>query len=164
MSPSPIARIETASAVAVIAASSAPVLFLDHEFKVIAASASFCNAEEWDMPQVNALLNATATGYAQVEAYEIDLRRPGEPTRHLVVNGYRGDREHVRLPMQSACKAQSDEARGYLKGARHRVLSIAEVQRQLAASIAMGDANPGTAVSFTHAPQLTAAKAAEKVA
>jgi len=184
----------------VIAASSAPLLFLDDDFKVIAASSSFCSAfsidpaavlgrqlsglgsGEWNVPQLNALLKATATGYAQVEAYEMDLVRPNEETRHLVVNAHKlddGDREHVRLLlaivdvtgaradekqkndllrekaimlqevqhrvanslqiiasvlMQSARKVQSEEARGYLRDAHHRVLSIAEVQRQLAAS------------------------------
>jgi len=200
MSATPVARIETATTLAVIAASSAPLLFLDDDLKVIAASTSFCSAfkidpatvpgrqlsalgaGEWGVPQLNALLKATAAGYAQVEAYEMDLARPGEETRHLVVNVHKlddGDREHVRLLlaivdvtgaradeklkndllrekaillqevqhrvanslqiiasvlMQSARKVQSEEARGYLRDAHHRVLSIAEVQRQLAAS------------------------------
>ena len=200
MSSDPIVRIETASTLAVIAASSAPLLFLDDDFKVIAASASFCSAfhidpatvrgqalaalgvGEWAVPQLNALLKATATGYAQVEAYEMDLIRPGREVRHLVVNAHKlddGDIDHVRLLlaivdvtviradekvkdellrekaillqevqhrvanslqiiasvlMQSARKVQSEEARGYLRDAHHRVLSIAEVQRQLAAS------------------------------
>ena len=200
MSPDRMVRIETASTLAVIAASSAPLLFLDDDFKVIAASASFCGAfhidqasvrgqalaglgaGEWGVPQLNALLTATATGFAQVEAYEMDLIRPGREVRHLVVNAHKlddGDLDHVRLLlaivdvtairadeklkddllrekaillqevqhrvanslqiiasvlMQSARKVQSEEARGYLRDAHHRVLSIAEVQRQLAAS------------------------------
>ena len=208
MSPDPIDRIEAASTLAVIASSSAPLLFLDEGLKVIAASLSFCRAfqfnpagiaglklsalgrGEWDLPQLNALLKATAGGFADVEAYEMELVRQGQETRQLTVNVHKlddGDLEHVRLLlaivdvtvaranerqkddllrekavllqevqhrvanslqiiasvlMQSARKVQSEEARGYLRDAHHRVLSIAEVQRQLAASSLFGGSAP----------------------
>ena len=41
---------------------------------------------EWNSPQLATLLKATASGHADIEGYEMDLRRPGEPGRCLVVN------------------------------------------------------------------------------
>lgn len=198
------AYVEAASTLAVIASSNEPLLFLDSELRLIAASASFCRyfqidpaglpgrplsqlgSGEWAMPRLGSLLNATASGSASIEAYELDLVRPGREVRHLVLNAHRledGDEEHIRLLlavtdvtdaraaakqkddlvrekaillqevqhrvanslqiiasvlMQSARKVQSDEARGHLQNAHHRVMSIAAVQRQLAAS-SLGD-------------------------
>jgi two-component sensor histidine kinase len=112
----------------------------------------------------------------------MDLVRPHQPTRTLIVNAHRLDylgseavwialavldvtearvaeklkddvvrEKHVLLQelqhrvanslqiiasvlMQSARKVQSDEARGHLQDAHHRVMSIATLQRQLAAA------------------------------
>lgn len=191
--------IEAASTLAVIDASFAPLLLLDGELKVIAASASFCDAfeidpsgvamrplaslgnGEWKIPQLASLLTATASGFAEIKAYEIDLMRSDREARRLVLNAHKldYDTDHVRLLlavvdvtdaraneklkddllrekaillqevqhrvanslqiiasvlMQSARKMQSDEARSYLHDAHHRVLSIAAVQQQLAAT------------------------------
>lgn len=52
------------------------------------------------MPKLASLLSATASGSANIEAYEIDLRRPGQKTRQLVVNARTlddGDIQHIRL-------------------------------------------------------------------
>jgi two-component sensor histidine kinase len=193
-------HLETASTLAVIAASNEPLLFLDGDLHVVAASASFCRTfqidpasirhhllselgnGEWAMPRLVSLLTATALGSADIGAYEIDLVRHGRPTLNLVLNAHRLDDGHkmpVRLLlaisdvtfarnearqkddlirekaillqevqhrvanslqiiasvlMQSARRVQSDEARGHLRDAHHRVMSIAAVQRQLAAS------------------------------
>jgi two-component sensor histidine kinase len=172
---------------------------LDGELKVIAASSSFCEAfeidpstvherpfamlgnGEWKIPQLASLLKATASGLAEVKAYEVDLVRDGKEPRRLVLNAHKlnYDQDHARLLlavvdvtderaneklkddllrekaillqevqhrvanslqiiasvlMQSARKMQSDEARAHLNDAHHRVLSIAAVQQQLAAS------------------------------
>jgi two-component sensor histidine kinase len=197
-------QVEAASTLAVIAASNEPLLFVAADLTVIAASASFCRvfqidpasvpgrllsdlgAGEWASPQLGSLLKATASGTAQIEAYEIDLVRKGHAPRSLVVNARKledGDTDHVRLLlaitdvtharagarlkddllrekavllqevqhrvanslqiiasvlMQSARKVQSEEARGHLRDAHHRVMSIAAVQRHLAAST-LGD-------------------------
>jgi two-component sensor histidine kinase len=170
---------------------------------VIAASSSFCKAfsidpahvvgrplaelgqGEWGMPRLGSLLNATAAGSAEIEAYELDLIRPGQPPRNLVVHAQvlaDGETETVRLLlavtdvttaraearlkddlirdkailvqevqhrianslqiiasvlMQGARRVQSEEARGYLQNAHHRVMSIETVQRQL--SVAEAD-------------------------
>ena len=93
MATDPAIHIEAASTLAVIDASFAPLLLLDGELKVIAASASFCDAfeidplgittrplaslghGEWKIPQLTSLLMATASGFAEIKAYEIDLIR-----------------------------------------------------------------------------------------
>ena len=192
--------VEAASTLAVVVSSNEPLLFLSADLKVIAASASFCRAfqidpasvprrtlaqlghGEWASPQLAALLRATASGAASIDAYEIDLVREGQPVRNLVVNAHRLDdgstartrlllavndvteaRADARLKddlirdkamllqevqhrianslqiiasvlMQGARGVQSEEARGHLHSAHHRVMSIAAVQRQLAVS------------------------------
>ena len=191
---------EAASTLAVVVSSHEPLLFLTADLKVIAASASFCRAfeidpatvsgrrlgeigkGEWGMPRLRSLLEATAAGSAQIEAYEIDLKRPDQTTRQLVVNARTlddGDVGNVRLLlavsdvtdaraearlkddlvrdkaillqevqhrvanslqiiasvlMQSARKVQSEEARGHLHNAHHRVMSKAALQRQLSSA------------------------------
>jgi two-component system, sensor histidine kinase PdtaS len=105
-------------ALAVIASSTAPLLLLGEDLTLIAASKSFCRAfqidpqgvagrtlgelggGEWDVPQLTTLLRATASGFADVDAYEIDLRRPGQDDRRLVLNAQKldyGTGESVRL-------------------------------------------------------------------
>jgi len=184
-------------ALALVQSSTAPMLLLDGDLKVIAASESFSRTfrispvglvgqsvfslghGEWDLPQLRSLLSTTASGSAEVDAYELDLQAPGEPARHLVLNARNlsyGDPGSVRLMLtladvtdardaealrdrlvqekgvllqelqhrvanslqiiasvilQTARKAQSDETRMYLTDAHSRVMSVAELQRQL---------------------------------
>ena len=187
-------------AMALIVSSQAPLVLLDDDLRVIAASNSFCNAfeirqpglvgarladlgaGEWNVPQLNSLLQATIAGIASIDAYEMDLVRAGAEPRRLVV-GVRKldyfDADNIRLVlsvldvtaarlaeklkddlvrekqillqelqhrvanslqiiasvlMQSARKVQSDESRAHLHDAHHRVMSIATMQKQLAAS------------------------------
>lgn len=103
---------------AVIASSNAPLLLLDGDLAVLAASASFCRAfeinpdavtgrqlselgaREWDVPQLQSLLSATASGVAKIEAYEMDLKRQGHDDRRLVLNAQKLDyanQDHTRL-------------------------------------------------------------------
>jgi two-component sensor histidine kinase len=103
---------------AVIATSPSPLLLLDGELTVLAASRSFCDAfgldpaataeqhifalgsGEWNVAQLRVLLEATAAGEAEVEAYEFDLKRRGLETRLLVVRARRlvyEDLDHQRL-------------------------------------------------------------------
>ncbi|QND45350.1 sensor histidine kinase (plasmid) [Rhizobium lusitanum] len=187
-------------ALAVVASSSAPLLLLDGDLMVIAASASFYHEfqiepvkmtnrqlstlgnGEWNVRQLSSLLQATAAGAAHVDAYEMDLNRDGQTPRRLVLNAQKldyGDPEHIRLLlsvsdvtdarlaeklkddllrekaillqevqhrvanslqiiasilMQSARQVQSEETRTHLQSAHSRVMSIAAVQQQLAAS------------------------------
>lgn len=186
-------------ALAVVASSNAPVLLLDSNLTVIAASRSFCRAfqiepgqvadrsltvlgsGEWNVPQLTALLKATASGFAEVEGYQMELIRPGRGNRCLVLNATKLDYadDDVRLIlavsditdariaekfkenlvkekevllqelhhrvanslqiiasvlMQSARKVQSEETRSHLYDAHQRVMSVAALQQQLAAS------------------------------
>jgi len=105
-------------ALALVSSSSTPLLLLDGDLSVIAASLSFCAAFEidpssvagrqlfalgdgaWDVPQLRALLGATARGDADIQAYEMDLKSAGRETRRLVLNVRKldyGDSGHVRL-------------------------------------------------------------------
>lgn len=197
----PLAHIEAASTLAVVVSSHEPLLFLSADQTVIAGSASFCRAfgidpatlpgrllgdvgnGEWAMPKLASLLKATAAGSAQIDAYEIDLTRPNQKTRNLVVHARtlddglmdrvrlllavtdvtdaRADARHkddlvrekaillqevqhrvanslqiiASVLMHSARKVQSDEVRGHLHNAHHRVMSIAAVQKQLSTSL-----------------------------
>ena len=187
-------------ALAVVASSNAPLLLLDRNLTVIAASGSFCRAfqiefdniadrplaslgnGEWDVPQLTGLLNATASGYAEVKDYEMELVREGRANRALVLNATKldyADDVNVRLILavadvtdariaeklkndllrdkevllqelhhrvanslqiiasvllQSARKVQSEETRNHLFDAHQRVMSVASLQKQLAAS------------------------------
>lgn len=175
-------------------------MLLDGNLTVLAASLSFCQSfgldpaaipgcslfglgnGEWNKPQLRALLRATALGSAEIEAYEMDLARPGEETRCLHIHAHvleyternqlkmvmavsdiTEERQAARqmddlvrekqmlfdelqhrvanslqiiasVLMQSARKVQSEESRHHLTDAHHRVMSIATLQRQLAAS------------------------------
>jgi len=197
---SPPAEVALTLALALVAASTVPVLLLNESLMVIAASASFCTAfqidpakahgcriaelgaGEWNVPQLSSLLRATASGYAEVESYEMKLERNVRPDRRLIVNAKKlhyaeeGDgyillsiadvtdarvaeklntdllREkdillqelHHRVAnslqiiasvlMQSARKVQSEETRDHLRDAHQRVMSVAALQQQLAAS------------------------------
>ncbi len=192
--------IEAASTLAIVASSHEPLLFLDSKLRVIAASASFCRAfeidptgimgapvtalgnGEWSNARLVALLNATASGAAEIDAYEMELNRPARPVRHLLLNARRlgdGHPEFLRLLlaitdvteerasskikddlirekaillqevqhrianslqiiasvlMQSARRVQNEEARGPIRDAHHRVMTIAAVQEQLSAT------------------------------
>jgi two-component system, sensor histidine kinase PdtaS len=187
-------------AMAMIASSDAPLLLLDADLTVVAASNSFCRAfqidpatvtnrplkevgaGEWNVPQLSSLLKATASGYSEVVGYELELGREGREKRHLALSAHKldyGDGSNIRLLlavsdvtdaraaekmkddllkekafllqelhhrvanslqiiasvlMQSARKSQSNETRSHLSDAHQRVMSVAAMQRQLAAS------------------------------
>ena len=191
-------------ALAVITSSSTPLLLIDGDLGIVAASRSFCEAfsldhaqvsgaplarlgaGEWNVPQLASLLKATAAGGAAIDAYDLALARDGQVTRQLVVDARRLDladaagdrllvgvadvteaRINARLKddllrekvimlqelqhrvanslqiiasvlMQSARKVRSEQAKGHLRDARNRVMSIATMQRQLAATT-LGD-------------------------
>lgn len=195
-------------ALAMITASTTPLLLINGDLKVIAASDSFerafdvdssqtigremmeIGAGEWRAPQLKMLLESTADGVL-IDAYEMDLKRPGQPDRRLVISVRKlaySDLDEVRLLasvidvtdaraaakhsqdllrantargdelaaenqallleirhrvanslqiiaavlMQNARAAQSDEAREKLRDAHARVMSIADLQQQLA--------------------------------
>jgi two-component sensor histidine kinase len=104
-------------AMALIASSHTPLLLIDRALNLVAASDSFfatfdidrqpagtplasLGGGEWDVAQLNSLLKATAAGLAEIDAYEMDLDRPGRVSCRLVINARRleqGDPDDVRL-------------------------------------------------------------------
>jgi two-component sensor histidine kinase len=185
-------------ALAMVCASSTPLLLLDGEFAVIAVSASFCDAftidpsaavgrsffdlgaGEWDVPQLRSLMDATRSGDAEIEAYETELLRRGDAPRFIALNVRKlayGDPGNLRflvavadrtetlalarvanqmardndllmqelrhrvanslqiiasVMMLSARRTSSEETRGHLRDAHNRVMSVANLQMQLA--------------------------------
>ena len=106
-------------AMALITSSQAPLLLLDEDLNVTAASDSFCRifevapppgtpgiglaelgAGEWNVPQLHSLLRATAAGDVAIDAYEMDLVRAGKTPCRLVLNAHRldySDADQVRI-------------------------------------------------------------------
>lgn len=103
----PNAEIGLNLALAVVGSSHAPVMLLDGDRVVVAASDAFCHAfeidpttivgmafsavghGEWAIPQLQSLLKATASGLAEVKNYEFDLKREGRETLCLVLNAHK---------------------------------------------------------------------------
>jgi two-component sensor histidine kinase len=196
----PVPAVTLDLALAVIASSDAPLLLLDGNLIIVVASKSFCHAfgidpaavngcelsrlgaGEWGAPQLSSLLRATASGFAKVESYQMELHRDGEEVRRLALNAQKldyADPGNIRLLLtvsdvtaardaetikeallrekdvllqelhhrvanslqiiasvllQSAREVQSSETRKHLHDAHHRVMSVAALQQQLAAS------------------------------
>ena len=104
-------------AMALVASSQAPLLLLDENIAIVAASRSFCDSfgcdpdtvnglamaklgdGEWNIPQLHALLKATFSG-ARIDAYEMDLVREGREPVRLVLNALKldyGDHDEPRV-------------------------------------------------------------------
>jgi len=199
--PAPIPpKVADSLALALVAASDAPILLLDGALTVIVASASFSRAfqidpavtagrslfalgaGEWDVPQLRSLLSVTLARAAHVMPYEMDLKRPDQPPRRLLITAHMldyADTANVRVMlavsdvtdirlaerlkddllrekavlyqelqhrianslqiiasvlMQSARRVASAETRVHLQDAHSRVMSVAALQQQLAAS------------------------------
>ena len=144
-------------ALAVVAASTAPLLLLDGDLGVIAASGSFCRifglmpsavpdhplatlAEgEWDSRQLVALLHATADGTATVEAYEMDLRRDGQGTRRLVLNAHKLDYADTSRVRRLLAVSDVTDARAAARQKddllREKAVLLQEVQHRVANSL-----------------------------
>ena len=91
---------------ALVMSSSTPLVLLDQDLVVQAASGSFCRSfsvnpdsvvgkelfalgnGEWDTPQLRSLMRSTASGRAAIDAYELELKRPGEAPRCLILNAH----------------------------------------------------------------------------
>jgi len=148
---------EAASTLAVVAASNEPLLFLTADLKVIAASLSFCRAfqidpatvagkplsdlgsGEWASPRLGSLLKATASGSAQIEAYEIDLDRKGRAPLILSLNASKLDdgesgRLRLLLAITDITHARA-EARKMDALVREKDVLLQEVQHRVANSL-----------------------------
>lgn len=195
----PTADPVTSLAQAMVTSSDTPLLLLDDQLAVIAASGSFCRAfdldcdtitgstifamgkGEWNNPRLRSLLGAVVSGGAEIDTYEMDLDAgEGQGKRSLELSAHKlvyVDHANVRLLlsvadqtearatarlntqlvadkvllvqelqhrvanslqiiasvlMQSARRVSSDEIRAHLQKAHNRVLSVAEIQKQLA--------------------------------
>lgn len=144
-------------ALAVVDASPTPLLLLDANLKILAASRSFGRAfgvdptrvkgasvfaigkGEWNEPGLRSFLQATLVGDEEIEAFEFELERPGEPTRCLVLHADKvayGDLTPVRglLAVSDVTKARDDlrekEALAY-----HNAVLLQEVRHRVANSL-----------------------------
>jgi two-component sensor histidine kinase len=143
-------------AVAVVVSSDAPTLLLDGDLAVIAGSSSFSHAfqidpqaikgrsvfalgaGEWDVPQLRSLLKLTLTGDAGVEAYEMDLRRPGLPARRLVITARvldYGDPTNVRVLMAASDITEARLAAKLKDDLLHEAVLYQELQHRVANSL-----------------------------
>ena len=144
-------------ALAVIGSSPTPLVLLDGDLKVVAASASFFKAfgidpagvvgepfltlgdGEWKLPRLRSLLTATLSGAAAVEAYEIELKNSSLGALSLLLNAQLlayGDGEDVRLLLgiTDVTVARADEK---LKDdlLREKAILLQEVQHRVANSL-----------------------------
>lgn len=151
------AYVEAASTLAVVAASNEPLLFLTGDLRVIAASASFCQAfridpavvpgrtlaelgsGEWSLPQLSSLLKATASGSAMIEAYEVKLIRKDQPNLFLLLNARKlddGVEGRVRLLLAiTDITAAREESRQKDALIREKAILLHEVQHRVANSL-----------------------------
>ena len=151
-------------ALAVVAQSAAPLLLLDGDFAVIAASTSFFRAfridpaagpgrkifqlggGEWDVPQLRSLLDATLAGHAEIDSYEMSLEYKDREPRCLLLNARRLDYENVGEARLLLTLSDVTDARGAerLKDAlvqekdallREKTILLQEVQHRVANSL-----------------------------
>lgn len=91
---------------ALVVSSSTPLLLLNEQLIVEAASQSFCRSfsidqativgselfalgnGEWDIPQLRSLLKAIVSGAAPIDGYEIALKRGTDAPRSLLLNAH----------------------------------------------------------------------------
>lgn len=150
-----------ALALAVVESSTTPLLLLDGDCIVVAASASFAKAfgltvggvvgssifaigaGEWDLRRLRSLLDASASGAAAIPAYEIDLDLPGRGRRRLILNAHKlayggrvDDPAAIRLllAIEDVTNARSAErARDNLL--REKAVLMQEIQHRVANSL-----------------------------
>jgi len=142
---------------AVVASSPGPLLLLDGDLNVVAVSRSFANAYEidadaalgnpmtslgageWDVPTLRVLLAATASGAAEIEAYEMQLQRPHRAPRDLVIHAQRLvylDLENKRLLVAATdvTDARAD-AKAKDNALRQNLVLLQEVRHRVANSL-----------------------------
>lgn len=143
-------------ALSLISACVAPVLLLDEDLTIVAASQSFLDAfnvglddipgarladigdGEWNAPQLWSLLKATAYGQASISAYEMDLRS-SRGVRHLVLNAQRldsgidqGTRLLLSIQDVTEARASASEKDALI---RDKAVLVQEMQHRIANSL-----------------------------
>ena len=143
--------------IALISSSFAPLVLLREDLTIIAASKSFCLAfeleqsgtvgkkitdlgeGEWNVRQLNTLLQATVTGKAQIDVYEMDLIRPDKGTLRLLINAHTLDyfeAESIRVVLaitDVTAQRLADKHRDDL--VREKQLLLHEIQHRVANSL-----------------------------
>lgn len=159
MAPAPIlpSDLGASFALAVINASRAPLLLLDGDSNIIAASDSFMmafaytpgavrgrslfslGAGEWNLPRLRSLLSAVGSGDALVDAYELDWSETGHAPRNLVLAAQRlefteGPSIRITLTVYDVTKAKAAEK---LKSnlIRDKDILLQEIQHRVANSL-----------------------------
>lgn len=144
-------------AMALIESSQIPLILLDEDLTVVAGSRSFSRAfgldasaivgvplarigaGEWNVPQLDSLLRATAGGRAAVDAYEMDLVREGKPPCNLVLNASKlehGDDQIQRIALSIADVTASRLAeKGKDDLVREKQILLQELQHRVANSL-----------------------------
>jgi two-component system, sensor histidine kinase PdtaS len=144
-------------ALAVIVSSISPLVLLDGDLTVLAASTSFCDAfhvdhasvtgktmfalgdGEWDVPQLRSLLTASLASDVVIDAYEMDLDSKSWDARKLVLNAQRldyGDAAPPRilLAVMDVTQARANE-RQKDDLLREKAVLLQEIQHRVANSL-----------------------------
>jgi two-component sensor histidine kinase len=118
---------------AVVVSSPAPLLLLDGDLTILAASTSFCDAfgagnaglpgqrlyaqgaGEWDVPKLRSLVDAALSGTAKIGDCEIDLEQAGQASRRLIVQARRlayldPGQPRILIAVSDVTAARADEA------------------------------------------------------
>lgn len=142
---------------AVIEASPTPLLLLDADLRLVAASGSFCEAfgieprtargceifalgtGEWDVGELRRLLGETASGVARGEAFEMELKRSGRPARCLVIQTRRIVHPDIGNPLLLLAIADVTDARADARAkdevVEHIGVLLREVRHRVANSL-----------------------------
>ena len=142
---------------AMVESSNSPLLLLDGDMAVIAASTSFCvgfhidpthvrggtvfdlGTGKWNTPKLRSLLSATLSGSAQIDKYEMDLRAEGRRTLGLLLHAQKlvyGDEEGPRITLAIAdvtdARASEKQKDDLL---RDKATLLQEIQHRVANSL-----------------------------
>ena len=149
---------------ALVLSSATPLLLLNEQLVVKAASQTFCyrfglpitdvvgnclfdlGDGEWGAPQLKSLLEATAAGLAAIDAYEYVLRRSGQPDCILILNAHvlaHPEEEALRLALavtditiaRDAEHTARDAARDYDTLYREKQVLLQELNHRVANSL-----------------------------
>jgi len=144
-------------ALAMVAASGSPLLLIDGDFDLIAASASFgrdfhidvsetvgrsifkLGHGQWDLPQLHALLNATLVGPSDADTFEMSLDSDFRDPRRLVMSASKldyDDAANVRLLLAVTDVTDSRALASLMEETlRQKAVLFQELQHRIANSL-----------------------------
>lgn len=143
--------------IALVVASPTPLILLDNDFNVKAASGSFCRAfgldpgrvigvpifdlgdGEWNLPKLRSLLETIGRTHATIDAYELDFNRHGDGARCLILNAHQldyqdADQLRIVLAITDVTDIRSTE-RALNDVARRNEALLEELQHRVANSL-----------------------------